>query len=163
MIKRNRDKDLITKLTELTCDIILLFENIKKGIGEWFKSEGHLKQQVTKNINGIIKANNTPKSFTGCNFTYVKLEFLHEDPKDLFEICLKNVETEKDLSDIKLDKGYAYVRGLKYIGQLFDLGDTKQTRKFIEEDGFIDNWVKLSILKDKNEWLDADKSLKIIF
>lgn len=163
MIKRNRDKDLTTKITELICDIILSFESIKKGLSKWFKSKEHLKSQTSKNVNGIIRATNTPKSFTGCNYTYIKLEFLHEDPKELFELCLKNVETEKDLSDIKLDKGYAYVRGLKYVGQLFNLGTTKDTRKFIQENGIIDNWVKLSILPDSDEWKDADKSLKIIF
>lgn len=164
MIKRNKDKDIQARLTEYICDIILLFEKIKNGIGNWFKSREHLKKQTDKNIRGIFKANNTPKSFTGCNYTYIRLDFLHGDPKKLFEICLKNIPTSKDLSDISFKEGYAYVRGLKYVGQLFDLGDTKHTREFIETtDGIIDDWVKLTILPDSREWKEADKSLKIIF
>lgn len=100
MIKRNKDKDIQARLTEYICDIILLFEKIKNGIGNWFKSREHLKKQTDKNIRGIFKANNTPKSFTGCNYTYIRLDFLHGDPKKLFEICLKNIPTSKDLSDI---------------------------------------------------------------
>lgn len=163
MRKRNKDKDLTTKITEFACDIIILFTNIKKGIGSFFKSKTQLEHQTKCNVKGIIKAKSTPKSFTGCNFTYVKLEFLHEDPRDLFGLCLKRIDTEKDLSSIKLDQGIAYVRGLKYVGQLFDLGDTKSTRAFIENNGIIDDWVKLSILPDSNEWKEADKSLKIMF
>lgn len=155
--------NILTISIDIVCKIVEIYLQVKKGLGDYFKNKQQLTKQVEINVNGIHKANSLPRAFGGCNFTYIKLEFLHEDPRKLFELCLQNVPTEKDLSNIDLSKGYAYVRGLKYVGQLFNLGDTKHTRQFINENGLVDDWVKLSILEDKEEWKNADKNLKIMF
>ena len=122
-----------------------------------------IKDTTASHISNIRIADNQRRS-RGCNYTYVKLEFLSEDSAKLLELCLKNVETTKDLTNLDFKDNYAYIRGLKYAGALFQLGDSRATRKFIKEtDGIIDNKFKLSIVEDKDEYRKAPREVKIIF
>lgn len=123
-----------------------------------------ITDMATKHVKNIKIADAQPRAFGGCNYTYVKIDFLSEESAKLFELCLKNVETTKDLSNLDFKEGYAYVRGLKYVGAMFQLGDAKKTRKFLENtDGVVDNQFKLSIVEDKDEYKDSPRELKIIF
>lgn len=123
-----------------------------------------LTKQATSHIQNIKIADAQPRALGGCKYTYVKIDFLSGDSAKLLELCLKNVETTKDLSNLNFTEGYAYVRGLKYAGAMFQLGDSRKTREFIENtDGIIDNQFKLSIVEDKDEYKEAPRELKIIF
>lgn len=150
-------------LQELIDSIVIQFFNWKHKKPSK-KEVLKITKQTTTHIQNIKIADTQPKALGGCNYTYVKIDFLSDDSAKLLELCLKNVETSKDLSNLDFKEGYAYVRGLKYVGAMFQLGDTKKVREFIENtDGIIDNQFKLSIIEDKNEYKEAPRELKIIF